>query len=457
MEFSTWMNKNEGCLGYIAGAIAYNLFTEGRKDPKKLQRSKATKKKKKQSSTLFDVGEPDQLDPADIIDPAAKADPGETCAITPLSGYDTHIKAIQSYAHASPENFAQVLMFSPLSANVSFSRHWNNFQVLMMILKTQFPDKVTPKEIEQAVDSFNEKYHSLPASISGWKLNTVAQIWSNKEDLKAKLDSVAQKGDDEAIINELIKIPGVAPVKAGFIAQLLWGRAGCIDTHNIDIYTKAFPEMEKDLNVNQWGKNEKGTKKYVNTLRDLEGKGIKTKQLWDVWVDFVENFYKQISKFGLGSYTPMGSATEPDDPAYDQLKGIKVPKMATTTGGDVYDIEPISGKFGMGASATHLPMEPDDALKQFQKMYDKGEVGSTAARAIPFRKHARTGKPLGAYQGLGTEPALLKYFRPALTGGEVDPGVVRDIIQQRLEKGGKKAAKKRLEKRYGKRTQKDLF
>jgi hypothetical protein len=455
MEFSTWIKHNEGCLGYVAGAVAYTLFAEGRRDPKKLQRSKATKRKKSQSGTLFDIGDPSKLDPEDIIDPAAKEAPGDSCPVTPLSGYDTHIKAIQSFAHASPENFAQVLMFSPLSANIGFAKHWDNFQVLMMILKTMYPNQVTKKEIEHAVDSFNDKYHSLPASISGWKLDTVAQIWSNKENLKNKLDSIAKTGDDEALINELIKIPGVAPVKAGFIAQLLWGRAGCIDTHNIDIYTKAFPEMEKDLDAKHWSKNEKGTKKYVKTLRDLEGKGIKTKQLWDVWVDFVENFYKQISKFGLGSYTPMGSATDPSDPAYAQLKGIKVPKKATTTGGDIYEIEPISGKYGMGASATHLQMEPDDALRQFHNMYNLGEPGSSAARAVAFRKNRRTGKSLD--QNLGVEPSLLKYFQPSLSNQDVDPAIVKDIIQQRLGTGGRKAAQKRLEKKYGKRTQQGLF
>ena len=39
-------------------------------------------------------------------------------------------------------------------------------------------------------------------------------------------------------------VPGAQPVKAGFLMQLLWGKAGCIDTHNIDIYSKVFPDLD---------------------------------------------------------------------------------------------------------------------------------------------------------------------------------------------------------------------
>lgn len=433
-SFYNWQILKEAFIGYASCGIS--RLIEGRRDPEKLRN-----KKEKTKTSLFDLDDLENDQDDTVIDPARK---GQTeCPITPLSGYETHIKAIQSFAFASPENFAQVLMFSPLSANVPFPKHWNNYHVLMMILRTKYPDKIDRAELEHVIDSFGDYLHSMGMTIGGFKLDTIVTVWNNKQQLMDKLTSLAQQGSEEGIINELIKLPGVQPVKAGFIAQLLFGKAGCIDTHNLDIYGKAFPELQNDLNPKMWGKDEEGTKKYVQTLDKLKDRGIGTKHLWDVWVDFVENFYKMISKHGLGSYTDMGSAIDnPDDPAYAALKNIKVPKVGATTGGDVKEIQPISGKAGMGASATHLPMMPNDALVQFHNMYNLGKPGSDAARSIPFRS-TKTGKPVDSAFGLDTQPSLLKYFGPALRKGQVDPEIVRRIITKRSEQGGKKARKSR--------------
>ncbi|MFT2598320.1 hypothetical protein ACMWP3_26035, partial [Escherichia coli] len=67
------------------------------------------------------------------------------CPITPISSYDKEIRALQIYAGQSADHFAQVLLFSPLSANVNFAKHWDNFPVVMTVLVTEFPDKIKPK------------------------------------------------------------------------------------------------------------------------------------------------------------------------------------------------------------------------------------------------------------------------------------------------------------------------
>ena len=87
-----------------------------------------------------------------------------------------------------------------------------------------------------------------------------------------------------------------------------------------------------------------------------------------------------------------------------------------------------------------LPMEPDEALKQFYKMYRLGQHGSPAARAVAFHRGPKGG-PLD--QTMGIEPSALRYFGPAVTGSdlEVDPEHVRRIIAQRMAQGGKKARK----------------
>jgi hypothetical protein len=87
-------------------------------------------------------------------------------------------------------------------------------------------------------------------------------------------------------------------------------------------------------------------------------------------------------------------------------------------------------------------MDPDEALKQFYQMYRLGQRGSDPARAVAFHKGPKGGR---LDQTMGTEPSALKYFGPALTGGdlEVDPEHIRQIIAQRMSVGGKKAKRAR--------------
>jgi hypothetical protein len=111
------------------------------------------------------------------------------------------------------------------------------------------------------------------------------------------------------------------------------------------------------------------------------------------------------------------------------------------------DIPVISGQYGMGASATHLPSEPDEMLKQFHGMYKQGKRGSDAARAVPFHVD-RHGMPLDRSIGMGPVPSALHYFGPAVgqkSGGEleVDPDRIRHIVQTIRSKGGNKARQQR--------------
>lgn len=425
MEFKKWINLSEGILGYVLAAC----ITEGRKSPETLRR-------KDFSSTLFDTT------PKQILGP-------DECPINPLSGYDTHIKSIQKFAFSGPEQFAQTILFSPLSANVPFTKHWDNFQVLMMILKHYFPNKVDPQKLEYIVDAFNDKYHALAHTISGFKYKTIAYIWNNRENLFNELPKLSSEGDDEKLIRRLSEIPGVQPIKAGFIAQLLFGKAGCIDTHNIDIYTKVFPDMADEFNEKKW-KGKEGAKNYVALLKKLEKeKKIGSKQLWDIWVDFVEYFYRLVSTHGKGIYADMGSSLDPNDPIYRAIKEkeIKIPKIKIGQSTKKHVMVPvISGRYGMGASATHLQDDPDEMLRQFQRI-QRGEEGSTASRSIPFRTNQNDAN---ASIGMPTEPSSLHYFGKALSNkGEIDPERIKHIIDKRQERGGKKAWSARYAKQQG--------
>src|SRR5690606_8752940 len=105
---------------------------------------------------------------------------------------------------------------SPLSANVNFGKHWDNFPVLMSILRFYYPDGASAEQLKQAVDAFGDAHSNLAGTIAGWKYNTITYIWNNRERLYSEIKAAAKKGDDVDLLSALVKIPGVAPVKAGF-------------------------------------------------------------------------------------------------------------------------------------------------------------------------------------------------------------------------------------------------
>jgi len=450
MHFKEWLKLDEGFLGM-------NFY----------HREYLKKFEKIIDMVNFSVIPPEERDPGGEIwkppfDPKAASEfpPLEKeCPITPLSGYAKHIKAIQSFAMSSPENFAQTMMFSPLSANVPFPKHWDNFSVIMAILRNIYPNKVTADELREVIKVFDDQYHSLSHTVSSWKFDTIAEIWSNKEKYFKELPKLAAENDDESLIARLSALPGVQPVKAGFMAQLLFGRAGCIDTHNIDIYSKVFPDMDFnpskwDIKGNKFAQLEKGmpkeVEKYVSTLQKLSDRGFGTRQLWDVWVDFVENFYKYMTEHGLGLYRPMGAAIDKKDPLYKWLAQQgpieKYPSAGRkTTQGVIsgkFDV-PLVGGGGMGASATHLQLPPEEMYRQLYRMYRLGKPGGEAASSIPFYRINRSGKyePLEVPIGMGMEPSLLHYF--AKKGySELDPDYVKHVVRQRLSHKGRKGKEK---------------
>ena len=471
-EFKEWIINEEGCEGYAFADIALRMcdLLEAKKDTK--QKSlwhidpNIDKLPEPDERQVKGTIETPKFDPeaAKSMAPFNDPDVGDSCPVTPLSGYAKHIRYIQSFAKKNPENFAQVMMFSPLSANVPFPKHWDNFYVLMLLLKHYHPHEVTPEQLKDLVKVFDDKHHSLGHTISGWKLKTISHIWSEKEKLFQELQQLAVKGTDREIITRLCQFTGVQPVKAGFMAQLLFGRAGCIDTHNIDIYSTVYPELGHELGYSkdtldrektnkQWnvdrsqikqGVIPKGVDAYVGTLEKLKARNVGTEQLWNVWVDFVENFYRYISEHGRGAYTPMGSAIDMDDPLYRFLSKFKISKTLPVGRKGVGDdrtiqIPLLTGR-GEGASATHLMVDPDEMAKQHIGMYRRGEPGGAAASSVPYSTLVTPSgerEPLEKSIGMAMEPSSLHYFaRPG--DREIDPEYLRHVVKTRMQHGSHK-------------------
>jgi hypothetical protein len=103
---------------------------------------------------------------------------------------------------------------------------------------------------------------------------------------EAKRDSIGLTTSDEILLEELLAIPGLGLAKAGFLAQLCWGRIGCLDTHNL----RRLGIDPKAVTVGAKPKTPKGVQgyrrridTYVSTCRFVGGSEV----LWDDWCTYV--------------------------------------------------------------------------------------------------------------------------------------------------------------------------
>ena len=406
---------------------------------------------------------------------------GEVCLNTPLSGYRREIEFIKSFAQSGPDQMAQVLMFSPLTARVSFAAHWDNFPIVMNILKNFFPDKINleavlrsplkniplnirnvkgrteydrwpskPSEILRLIMmSFDAPKAKLSETIGSWKYDTISYIWNNREAIYEKCMSAHASGDDRELLKILGIIPGAGAVKGGFMAQLVFGRIGCIDTHNVDIYKTVFPDLADIINPADWdfdkkipkrdvlsGKAfpvsaEKNVDNYLNVIKQLADRHIGSQQLWDVWVDFVAKFYKMVSKTGTGPYAEFGPALDPKDPALSAISGQKVTK---TIGGRKFEVPVASGDTsGGGASMTHLLVtkEPEEMLRGLNVQdKEKIEPWARSVNLTDLPRAKRYGLTTALTdKGLDTEKMkqVLAHQVARASGAPLDPEIKREL------------------------------
>lgn len=78
------------------------------------------------------------------------------------------------------------------------------------------------------------KRGSRSKSLWGPKRDGYIYLRDNRKRLYAKTrDLRAGRCEPNDLLREFLKIPGLGLAKAGFLVQLLTGRAGCLDMHNI--------------------------------------------------------------------------------------------------------------------------------------------------------------------------------------------------------------------------------
>lgn len=129
-----------------------------------------------------------------------------------------------------------------------------------------------------------------PSAFFGHKLDGLAYLETHAEPLWALCEHLAATLDgrdlENALVDALINIPGIGLAKAGFIAQLVYGCSGCIDTHNLIRFGMRATEFKYDKCRNYRPvTRQRHIERYNETVSQCGG----TEKLWDDWCTFVSD------------------------------------------------------------------------------------------------------------------------------------------------------------------------
>jgi hypothetical protein len=277
---------------------------------------------------------------------------------------------IGAFAQASPENLASAIIFVLLTIRADFMQVMQSFPLLMSVLMTYYQDNpLAPGELETRLSGMMGKQaarshpnlrvrspsgkvyrkgYGIGGQIFGYKYDGVTDVWNRRESIYGSVMSLVAKKDTIAVFEFLLSnVKGLGPAKAGFCMQLIFGELGCIDMHNVNLYSQFYldrgqprsrrnvfqpdhlkdlymrsPASRRDLDMygaldprrfsskpvppgprpsgvvdarqmrtwtNRVERFKGSVKAYVDVLRQLEKDGFNTVKLWDIWVSYVAN------------------------------------------------------------------------------------------------------------------------------------------------------------------------
>lgn len=272
------------------------------------------------------------------------------------SGFERDQPTLHSYALANPDNMAAVMIFVLLTIHADFRQVMQDFPTIMLHLKhkfnnnskldgdklgasvkdleTRLAQKVNPEKLDKS--GFAQGY-SLQGTVYGFKKDSVAHIWANRERL---YNDIKGMGNDVVKMHQYIvqNIGGLGPVKGGFVVQLITGKLGCLDLHNVNLYSQ-YAKHYKNRSLynaidpaNYSKKDQKSIDGYLRVLDKLEKEGANTAKLWDIWVNYVAVNYATDATAYSTSGKMAGHTVSEDDPLYQKLQDIgPVPDRANKT------------------------------------------------------------------------------------------------------------------------------
>ena len=131
----------------------------------------------------------------------------------------------------------------------------------------------------------------------GNKRKTFDWLTENREQLyREVMDAITSK-DDVSMMDAFLKVDGLGLAKAGFCCQLVAGRVGCIDVHNLRRLNIAPSVLNMSKSV-QASTRQKKIVAYIEACKKR-----RTKWLWDSWCDLIAK--KQPNRWRDGDHVSM--------------------------------------------------------------------------------------------------------------------------------------------------------
>jgi len=186
--------------------------------------------------------------------------------------YSKHQPIISRYARACPENLARVMQFVIITAQ---TRLYN-----------------VPANVETAEQGGDEALGVL----YGWKLAAYANAYINRERNYSYLEFTFAQEDwsirerTEIMLEYVASLPGFGPAKAGFVLQLTYGLAGCMDTHNLKRFNMPLRVFDNYCQRKSIKGRRAKIALYLNTLEKIGT----PEYLWDSWCIFVFEKYPSV-------------------------------------------------------------------------------------------------------------------------------------------------------------------
>ena len=315
------------------------------------------------------------------------------------SGFCEINPQINSFALESPENLIEVIIFVVATQLVRWPDVVAKFPHLMAHLDANdgmfVKDKPPPVEGKE-----EEKDFPFFAELVRGKTQGIDRLWKNRNSIYSSLSPVIEEYNSSKSANKeeaafklyvkLLGLPRLGLPKAGFAAQLLIGRYGCIDSINSNILEvpkelistdskgkTGFKSIgkRKDKDTGELtGDITKGSvelaKKYADYLNNLE-KLINddiSKILWDNWCDIVAHKINNPStKFDVHLQSGLPGGTVESDYRKNYKKGSDSALYVSRFKGNIS---------GQDVSRQHHPTRLKVALKEMIKR----EIGKLLKR-----------------------------------------------------------------------------
>lgn len=136
------------------------------------------------------------------------------------------------------------------------------------------------------------KYGSHSSWVWGNKTQGLQYLDANISEIYARMKRIIKSkkaSSDVELMLLFLEIPGLGLAKAGFVCQLVAGKSGCIDSHNINRFfpdgkAPAWLSVSKDLSL---AKKREKVEKYLDFIRTIGG----TRFLWDSWCKHIARQY----------------------------------------------------------------------------------------------------------------------------------------------------------------------